>query len=131
MAKKPVQRIGDLQLAILRVLWGRGEATVAEIHAALGSDSRLAYTTVATMLRKMEARGLATHRSIERRFIYRAAVSEEMVTRGLVDGILDRLFDGSLSGMVSHLLSTRRVSREELRRLEELIARKKKARAER
>jgi BlaI family transcriptional regulator, penicillinase repressor len=118
-------RLGDLQLRILRILWHNGEATVAEVINALGRGTRLAYTTVATMLRKMEARGLVRHRVEGRSFIYKALVREEQVSRKLTDHLLDRLFQGSLAGMVSHLLSTHEVSVEELGELERLIAERK------
>jgi BlaI family penicillinase repressor len=126
MARTAVFRLGDLQLKILQVLWDRGAASVAGVHEALAGDARLAYTTVATMLRKMEGRGLVKHRAEDRRFIYRAAVSAEVVTRGMVDDVLERLFEGKLSDMVSHLLTTREVSAAEVRRLEELIAERKR-----
>ncbi len=119
-------RLGDLQLKIMKVLWDRREATVAEVHQALGSSPELAYTTVATMLRKMEARGLVQHRPEGRTFVYRALAAEDAVTRGMADDLIDRLFEGSLADMVSHLLTTREVSRDELVRLEHLIAERKK-----
>ena len=108
----------------MKRLWACPEATVAELHAQLPGD--LAYTTVATMLRKMEARGLVRHRQDGRSFVYCAAVREEAVTRGLADHFVDRLFEGSLTDVVSHLLSTREVSRDELSELERLIAERKK-----
>jgi hypothetical protein len=55
-------RIGDLQLRILKELWACAEASVAEVHATVGSERSLAHTTIATMLRKMEERGLVGHR---------------------------------------------------------------------
>ncbi len=58
MRKRTTHRLGDLQLQILQLLWARGEASVAHVHEALGGNARFAYTTVATMLRKMEARAL-------------------------------------------------------------------------
>lgn len=118
-------RLGDLQLKIMKVLWDGGPKSVADVHAALEQSDRLAYTTVATMLRKMEARGLVEHHAEGRRFFYRARVAEAAVTRGMADDLVDRLFEGSLADMVSHLLSTREVSREELGRLERLIAERK------
>jgi BlaI family transcriptional regulator, penicillinase repressor len=120
-------RLGDLQLKIMKVLWERGEAAVAEVSESLRAE-RLAYTTVATMLRKMEARGLVRHRADDRRFIYRPSVTADKVTQSMSQHVIDRLFEGSLANMVSHLLETREVSREELTRLEELIARRKKQR---
>jgi BlaI family transcriptional regulator, penicillinase repressor len=119
-------RLGDLQLRIMRVVWKRGEATVAEVMDELGRASRLAYTTVATMLRKMEARGLVRHRVEGRTFIYQPLVGEAQVSRKMTDHLLERLFQGSLSGMVSHLLSTHEVSADELAELERLIAERKR-----
>jgi len=125
MSKAIVHRLGDLQLKILQVLWECGAASVADVHERLEAE-RLAYTTVATMLRKMEGRGLVKHHTDDRRFIYRAAVTEASVTESMSHHVVDRLFEGRLADMVSHLLETREVSREELSELERLIARRKK-----
>jgi predicted transcriptional regulator len=126
MSKSRNYRLGDLQLKIMKVLWERRAAGVAEVHQALGGDGGLAYTTVATMLRKMEARGLVQHQAEGRRFIYRAAVRPEAVTRSMTGDVLERLFEGSLADLLSHLLATHEVSREELLELERLIAERKK-----
>ena len=126
MTQHPVHRLGDLQLRIMKVLWTRRQATVAEVHAQLDGGFSLAYTTMATMLRKMENRGLVRHRVDGRTFVYRPVVAEDAVTRRMADDLLDRVFAGSLADMVSHLLSHHEVSRQELGRLERLIAERKK-----
>jgi predicted transcriptional regulator len=118
-------RLGELQLKILKVLWSAGPLAVAEIHTQLGAD-QFAYTTIATMLRKMEGRGLVRHREQQRRFIYEAAVTEDAVSRNTTDDLVQRLFDGNLMAAVSHLLETRDVSPEELDRLERLIQERKR-----
>jgi BlaI family penicillinase repressor len=128
MAAKPAYRLGDLQLRIMRILWKSGSATVAEVHRELGAD-QLAYATVATMLRKMEGRGLVGHREEDRRFIYAPAVCAEDVTRSAVDDLVDRVFEGSLADAVNHLLENRDVSRQELTRLERMIQQRKKRRS--
>ena len=120
MADQRPLRLGDLQLKIMKVLWRLGPSSVAEVQGELAAEP-LAYTTVATMLRKMEARGLVGHQEQGRRFIYEAAVSEEEVSRDTTADLIDRLFEGSLAEAVSHLLQTREVSPEELERLERLI----------
>ena len=125
-SKTNIHRLGDLQLRIMKVLWANGEITVAGMHEAVAGERSLAYTTVATMLRKMEERGLVRHRVEGRSFLYRAAVAEEAVSRSMADALLDRLFAGSMAEMVRHLLSTREVSRKELSALEKLIAERKK-----
>jgi predicted transcriptional regulator len=113
-------RLGNLQIEIMRVLWSRGPSSVTQVRQALGGRN-LAYTTVATMLRKMEPRGLVAHDCDGRTFIYRAAVPEQAVRQGMAGDLLDRLFSGSLSSLVSHLLSSREVNREELEELAALI----------
>lgn len=123
-----LERLGELQLEIMRRLWHRGEATVAELHDDLQAERPLAYTTVATMLRKMEARGLVRHRSAGRSFIYRAAVGADAVTRSMSEHLLERLFEGSLTDLVAHLLTGREVDERELSKLEKLIAERRKKR---
>ena len=123
---KRTYRLGNLQLKILKFLWDREAASVADVYDAVGQSAGLAYTTMATMLRKMEARGLVKHRSEGRRFIYQAAVKPDAVSRSMADDLLERLFEGSLADMLSHLLAHREVSRDELANLERLIAERKK-----
>ena len=120
MANPPL-RLGDLQLRILEILWDRREASVAEVHEVLKPERDLAYTTVATMLRKMEARELVEHREEGRAFLYRAKVEAEEVNRSAGEHFVGRLFEGSLADAVSHLLTTREVSRAELDELEKMI----------
>ena len=124
-AQKPARRPGDLQLAILRVLWDRQEASVAEVHQSL-HRRRLAPTTIATMLRKMEDRGLVTHRKEGRSFVYRARLTEAEVSRQAVAETLDAVFEGSVSAMVSHLLEQASFRPDELAQLRELIGEKEK-----
>ena len=114
--------LGELQLAILRVLWASGEATASDVHAALHAERGLAPTTIATMLKKMENRGLVTHREDGRRFIYRPAVTEEAVTRSMVSDLTDRLFGGKASELMGHLLAEHDIDRVELAELNRLIS---------
>jgi BlaI family transcriptional regulator, penicillinase repressor len=126
MGKAKVHRVGDLQLQIMKVLWERGEATVAQVMEGL-TETDLAYTTVATMLRKMEGRGLVAHRPEGRSFVYRPKVKPGDVSHRMANHLVDRLFEGSLLDAVNHLLTTREVSRDELERIERLIAERKKS----
>jgi BlaI family transcriptional regulator, penicillinase repressor len=120
VAGKSSYRLGDLQLRIMQVLWDGAPLTVTEVQQRLGGDA-LAYTTIATMLRKMEQRRLVSHREEGRRFVYEAAVSAGEVTRSMASDLVDRLFSGSLADTMSHLLETRQVSRRELKQLQELL----------
>ena len=127
MRKPKTHRLGDLQLKIMQVLWQRGEGTVSDVFAVVGKERELAYTTISTMLRKMEARGLVAHRTEGRTFIYRAALEEHAVTSNMSEHLIDRFFEGSLADLVTHLLDTREVSRAELAKIEKLIAERRKS----
>jgi predicted transcriptional regulator len=112
--------LGDLQLAIMRVLWQREEAAVAEVHEALLDERGLAPTTIATMLSKMEKKGVVAHRAEGRRFLYRPTVSEPQVRRSMVGELTERLFGGDRVALVSHLLAEHALDPAELAELRRL-----------
>lgn len=114
--------LGDLQLAIMRILWNRGEATVADVHEALEPERGLALTTIATMLTKMEKKGVVDHRAEGRRFIFRPLVSESQVTRSMVADLTSQLFRGDVTALVNHLLSEHDIDARELAQLRDLIS---------
>ncbi|HYU34125.1 MAG TPA: BlaI/MecI/CopY family transcriptional regulator [Thermoanaerobaculia bacterium] len=113
--------LGDLQLAIMRVLWARGESTVADVHEALEPERGLALTTIATMLAKMEKKGVVDHWTEGRRFIYRPLVSEDKVRRSMVADLTAQLFRGDAAALVNHLLSEHDIQSQELAQLRNLI----------
>jgi BlaI family transcriptional regulator, penicillinase repressor len=121
-------RLGDLQLAIMRVIWERGEASASEVHKALFDDRGLAVTTIKTMLRKMETRGVVTHRPDGRRFIYRATIVESDVRDGMVDDLVQRLFRGDSAALVNHLIEAGEIEAGELEELRARLARERKKR---
>jgi BlaI family transcriptional regulator, penicillinase repressor len=114
-------RLGKLQLAIMRVLWRRGEAAVSDVHEDLEAERGLAPTTVATMLVKLERKGVVAHRTEGRRFIYRPMVAEECVRRSMVDELTSQLFQGDVTALVNHLLSEHSIEVRELSELRSLI----------
>ncbi len=116
--------LGDLQLAIMRILWDRGRATVNDVHQALLEERGLAPTTIATMLKKMEAKGVVDHDVEGRQFIYRALVREEDVTRTMVGDLVQRLYGGDALAMVNHLINERDFDASELADLKAMIERR-------
>jgi predicted transcriptional regulator len=114
-------RLGPLQFAILAELWRRREATVAQVHDALGRKRGLALTTIGTMLRKMEARGLVRHRAEGRVFVYRPGVRENDVSRSMLSEVVERAFAGSQAALVSQLLRDGEFDPNELLELQRLI----------
>ena len=118
-------QLADLQYAIMRVLWDEGEATVARVQERLSSgdeEKDRALTTIATMLTKMEKKGVVAHKSIGRQFIYRAKIEEKDVHRSMVADLTQRLFRGDFTALVSHLLTEQEIDKKEVERLKALIA---------
>lgn len=117
--------LGELQYAIMRVLWESDEASVAQVWEQLPEKHQRALTTIATMLSKMEKKGVVHHRSEGRQFIYRPAVSEPEVHHTMVADLTERLFQGDVTALVAHLLSEQEIEGGELDRLQKLIRARK------
>ncbi len=113
----------DRELEALKVLWHQGEATVREICGCMNeSGGKLAYTTVLSLLQVMEQKGMVGHRQRGRAYIYFAKVERQSIFRRLAGGFLDKVFDGAMDEYLVHALQSRRLSADELDRLEKMIA---------
>ena len=112
----------DLQLAIMRILWDRAEATVLEVQTQLRPERDLAQTTIATLLSRLEKRGVVEHRLDGRQFIYRPLITEQDVRRSMVSELTTLLFDGSSAALMSHLLRSREMQPGDLDRVKRMIA---------
>jgi BlaI family penicillinase repressor len=122
----PSHKLGDLQLAIMRVIWERGEAAASEVHQALLAERGLAITTIKTMLRKLEERGVVEHRENGRQFVYRSAVDESDVREGMVGDLIKRMFAGDGSALINHLVQAGEIDADELDALKAHVAKKRK-----
>jgi BlaI family penicillinase repressor len=132
MAEPEPTQLTPLQIDLMRVLWGRGEATAAEVQAALAPERPLAPTTVATLLRRLEKRGLVAHRSAGRQFVYRPTVAEEQACDAMVEELAERLFDGDAARLVHHLIARHELAPGDLARVRALIdARERERRPDR
>ena len=109
----------DRELDVMAVLWERGSGTVAEVRDALHDE--LAYTTVLTMLRILEAKGHVRHEGEGRAHRYYALVPERVARRGAVRQLVERFFSGSPELLLTELVGERALSRADLRRLRKLL----------
>lgn len=111
MAKRQRKtQLSDLQLAVMRALWSLGEATTAEVVADLAGERGLAHTTVATLLTRLEKRGVVAQRRDGRSWIYSARLSEAEVQRSMVADLVASLFGGDSTALVAHLVSADEVT---------------------
>ena len=127
MAKKKDNseiRLGRLELQIMNVVWDRSKATVHDVKRAL-SHRKPAYSTILTMMRKLEAKGYLEHDVDDRTYVYRSTISREAVRHGVLGDILDRLFDGSASLLLTSLAEQNRISEKDQRLIKKLIQERK------
>lgn len=121
----------DLQLGVMRALWDRGRATAAEITEVLRPDRDLAQTTIATILSRLEKRGIVGHETRARQFVYFPRITQPDAERSMVAELTERLFDGDPAALVSHLITARQFSRADLARVKALIAEHESAKEKR
>ncbi len=118
----PIPEPTERELSILKVLWERGEATVREVYEALRDRLPIVQNTVQAFLRTMEQKGLVRHRTIGRSFVYKPVQQGARTRKTMISGVLETVFDGAIDQLVESAFAARPPSREELRRLRELLA---------
>jgi predicted transcriptional regulator len=123
--KRRAQELTELQRELMQVLWQKGEASASEVLEALRPQKKLAATTVATLLSRLEKKGVVSHRVVGRTFIYRPKVEETAVRSSLLDRVKDA-FAGDVAALMAQLLDEHDVNAEDLARVRELIAAKQR-----
>jgi BlaI family transcriptional regulator, penicillinase repressor len=122
MARPPAKELTQRELEVMHVFWERGESTVAQVRDALNrSGRRLAYTTVATLIRILAEKGFLTQTNEERPFAYRPLRSFDEVSRSMVGDLVHRLFGGSREQMLVHLMEERDLTPRERAVLEKIL----------
>lgn len=114
------EKLTRLQMRIMQSLWDRTRAVARDITDDLNRFEPIAHSTVQTLLRRLERRGVIGHDVEGPTFVYYPIARNENVVRQAIDDFLGRIFAGSPRGMVSYLLKNRLVTPEELRELSEL-----------
>lgn len=119
-ARKSKQQLTPLELRIMLVLWSEGPSSVQSVQARLDGD--LAYTTVQTMLNVLQRKGHVSRAMVGRAFEYKAVQSRDTALGGAVRDLLNRMFDGSVEGLVMNLFRTRQIDAAKLAELAEKVA---------
>jgi len=117
----PLPKLSKLELQIMEALWDKGAASIREIHESFPSRGRPAYTTVQTMVYRLEAKK-AVHRAkkISNAHIFEALVSRGAAEKRLIDDLLG-LFGGRTQPVMSHLIESGKLTIEDLREAEKAL----------
>lgn len=129
MAKEKTIKLTKFELEIMHALWGIGSGSVREIQEQLPDSRRPAYTTVQTIVRRLEEKGAVKRvKKIGNAFIFEPAVTRKSTHQRLIGELLE-LFGGSARPLMAHLAEIGKLSLDDLRELERLLAKEPAANA--
>ena len=126
MTAKEESRLGERELDIMNALWQLGQGSVSEVRDKLVSDGvDVAYTTIQTMLNRLETKGYVARELDGRAYRYRPQLRQPAAAGNAVRTLIDRFFSGSAEALAAHLVS-RGLSTKELERIRKLIESQRK-----
>lgn len=112
--------VTDREANVLQILWDNGPSLVSEVQDRL--QDKLAYTTVLTILRTLEAKGYAKRTDEGKAHRYHAAIEPVQARRSALTHLTQKLFKGSTDLLLMHLVSDQQLSKQQLERIRELLA---------
>ena len=110
----------DREADVMRVLWDQGPSVVNQVKEHLADD--LAYTTVLTILRTLEQKGYVKHEEEGRVHRYFPAVKEDAARKSALQHLTGKLFKGSAELLFTHLVADRKLSKDQVQRMRDLLA---------
>lgn len=122
MAGKKLKTLTKAELRVMEVLWERRSGTVADVAAALQSPP-LAYTTVLTMLRILEQKGIVRHKADGRAHVYYPCIERDDAASSAVGDVLRSFFANSKTALAVRLMAEEKPNADELASIKALIAR--------
>ena len=126
MSGKLLDDLGELQRAVIEVVWELGEASVHQVRKRLANKKKLAYTTVLTAMQKLEKACWLRHRNEGKTYVYIPTRTREEAGANSVRKFMERMFDGNALLMFQHLMRQSKLSDGELRELRKMIDEKRR-----
>jgi len=128
MSMKTIDHFGELQRAVIEVVWELDEATVRQVWKRLCRKKELAYTTVLTAMQRLERAGWLRHRVEGKRHVYLPTRTRAQAGAGSVRKFVQRMFNGNALLLFRQLVEEGELSNQELQELQKLINKKRKER---
>ena len=121
MFRKKGMKLTKFELEVMEAMWKLGRASVREVQESLPERKRAAYTTIQTIIHRLEVKGAVRQiRKIGNAHIYEAAVTRDSAHRRLIDDLLE-LWGGSAQPLVAHLAESGKLTLEDLKEIENMI----------
>jgi BlaI family transcriptional regulator, penicillinase repressor len=119
--RKSQQQLTPLELQIMNVLWDWGPSNVQSVQERLAGSPKLAYTTVQTMLNVLHRKGRVRRRLQGRAFDYTAVLTRDKAASNAIGDMIDRLFAGSVDGLLMSLVKSQQLDPKKLQELSGLV----------
>jgi BlaI family penicillinase repressor len=119
--RSPNPTLTPQELAIMKVVWRLGSATVRDVYEAMRAERTIAYTTVMTMMRILEDKGYLKKTLVERAHVYKPTRARQQVIGVMVKDFVDRVFDGASGSLLVHLAKDNRLTAKQRQALERLL----------
>jgi predicted transcriptional regulator len=126
MARRTSAHPTELELEILKILWREGPLPGRRVRDLLAQVRDLAYTSVMTIMKIMTHKRYVRRKRVDGNYVYSPCVTEEVVTRGMLCDLVERVFDGSATAVMLNLLETAELGEDELKEIRRLVNRKGK-----
>jgi len=121
MAKKDMPPLSPTETEILRTVWQLDKAGVQEVYENFPTKRKIRFTTVQTLLRRLEKKGYLKHRARGNAHIYYAAVNMESVLKKTVSDFLERVFGGDPIPLMLYLAKHGKLTTEDIKKLMKLV----------
>lgn len=121
MRRKSLTPLGETEMEVLHHVWALERATVAQVRERILAERQVAYTTIMTVMRNLADKGYLAYEKEGATYVYRPLRSREEVRQGLLERILDKVFDGSAAALIQTLVRRESLSGEEIDEICNLI----------
>ena len=124
--QKPNHELTEAEWTIIRVVWEHEPCAAPTVQEALEGTKKWAYSTVKTMMERMEKKGFLRTEKIRNLILYRSAITKSQAQKGEVARTLKRAFDGALTPMMQFMIQNEKMSETDLREMALLIKKRRK-----
>ncbi len=130
MTRKRTIKLTKFEMEIMDALWELGSGSIREVHEKLPEKKRPAYTTVQTIIRRLEEKGAVRQtKQVGNAHIFEPTITRDAAHRRLINELLD-LFGGSARPLMAHLAEAGKLTLEDVKELESLLAGREEQRSE-
>lgn len=120
-------KLSDFEFEVMQVFWDQGSLTAPEVHKMIAEQRKVAYSTVKTIIDRLEEKqALVRERTYGRTILYGAAVTRESLSKPMVRSFIGKLFGGNVRPLFNHVLKEESLSLEDVDYLQEILDQKRR-----